>query len=228
MHESVFTRLQLLPLFQGMSKEELLRMVERVKFNFVSAEDGEVVLEAGESATRLVYALNGVFKSNMKVNDGMVVEEVLEAPFLFQPERMFGRNPYWKSTLQAQSDVNLLLISKQDLLSHMLDFLTFRLSLLNYLCCLSDDVNYQPPSLGRSTVECALVGYLQRFLITAKGKKRFKVRMVDLAQLLGISRLCLSKSLNGLQGRGLLALKRGCIVVDDFKELLNAVQNPCK
>ena len=118
MQESFFIKLQLLPLFQGVSHDELMHMVERVKFSFVSAEEGEIIVESGTSANKLLYALSGTLTSKRVVEQGMIVEEYLEAPFLFHPECMFGRNPCWKYTLKAQTDASLLSISKHDVLIH--------------------------------------------------------------------------------------------------------------
>jgi CRP-like cAMP-binding protein len=220
MQESFFIKLQLLPLFQGVSHDELMHMVERVKFSFVSAEEGEIVVESGTSANKLLYALSGTLTSKRVVEHGMIVEEYLEAPFLFHPECMFGRNPCWKYTLKAQTDASLLSISKHDVLIHLLDFLTFRLSLLNYLSSISEEIKYQNAKLQRQSNEYLLINYLLRNVSMPYGTKSFKIGMVDLSQTLGISRLALSKCLNNFSQQGYITLKRGGFVVKDFALLL--------
>ena len=220
MQDSVFVRLQLLPLFQGISKEELLRMLERAKFNFVTAEPGEILFECGAAATQLVYILSGNVTATRLYSEGLQVVEEFETPMLFQPECLFGPNPTWRHTLVATTDVQMLLISKQDTLNHLLDFLTFRLALLNYLCGVTDKEQVFLILPTATTLSGRIIEYLSRRVTTMSGKKTFKVGMKSFATRLSTSRLAISKCLNDLERAGVLSLGRETITVNDFKQLL--------
>ena len=220
MQDSVFVRLQLLPLFQGISKEELLRMLERAKFNFVTAETGEILFERGTAATQLVYILSGKFTTKRIFSEELQVVEEFEGPMLFQPECLFGPSPTWRHTLVATTDVQLLLISKQDTLNHLMDFLTFRMAMLNYLCGVTEKEQIFLVKPTASTLTGKIIDYFSRRVTSVSGKKTFKVGMKSLATRLATSRLAVSRCLNELEQMGVLSLGRETITVNDFQQLL--------
>lgn len=220
MSESVFQRIQLLPLFQGSSRDELLRMLERAKFNFISAEPREVILYQGKSATQLIYVLSGKIQCHQTFSADLEVTEYIEGPHLFQPESLFGASPLWRHTLTAVTDAQLLMISKQDLMVHLMDFWTFRMAFLNYLCRLSETNQSKLAPCSSVTLQSALIDYLQQLFITPSGHKELKIGMKQLALQFSTSRLSMSKCLNQMQQSGLLKLGRKSIVIPDNNRLL--------
>ncbi|MBR4297884.1 MAG: helix-turn-helix domain-containing protein [Bacteroidaceae bacterium] len=221
MQSSAFMRLQMLPFFQGISQDELLRILERAKFDFVSLETGELIAEQGRVASHLVYALNGKFQAQCRFSEVFYVVEELDAPFVFQPESLFGVSPTWRYTLTPLSDAQLLLISKHDFLHHLMDFPTFRLSLLNYLCGLSDKSASRlllPPS---PDLRSSLLRFFEEHVMHKRGKKTFHVGMQHLADSLSVSRLSVSRCLRCLQEEGLIELGRQEITIPDFTLLQN-------
>lgn len=226
MQDSVFVRLQLLPLFQGISRDELLRMLERTKFNFASCDSEEVVVNQGEMANNLVYALSGSYSVERVFSNDLRIEEELEAPFIFEPECLFSKSSTWRHTLKTQTECQLLFISKHDLIAHLLDFPTFRLSLLCYLCRLSDVSELEERASFPLTLHESFTQYLKQRIITLDGRKVIYIRMKDLAKRLSTSRLAVSTYLNQLQGLGVLTLGRKVIEIRDLSSLLT-LQNLC-
>ena len=222
MQDSVFTRIQSLPLFQGVSRDDLLRMLERARFNFVSAEAGELIAEQGKSASQLIYALSGTFQLTRKVSEAFRISEILEAPFLFQPESLFAQSLTWRHTLQVTTEAQLLSIAKHEVVSHLMDFYTFRISMLCYLSRLAERAQTDARIINRlsSPVE-ALILFLSEHTLTPTGCKTFHIGMTHLAKCLSTSRLSVSKCLNELQREELLCLNRKTITVPKF-ELLQA------
>lgn len=222
MQDSVFVRLQLLPLFQGISKEELLRMLERAKFNFVTVDAGEVVVKQGTEATQLVYMLSGNYRVTREYSANFAVEEHLKAPMLFQPECLFGHQAVWTHTLVATTESQLLYISKQDLILHLMDFLTFRIALLNYL---SHAIEASPivhlEAVPTSVLTSRIIAFFKRYTLVHTGEKVYSLKMQYLATHLSTSRLSISKSLNFLQENGVLKLGRQKIIVDDFQKVID-------
>ena len=221
MQESVFTRIQSLPLFQGISRDDLLRMIERARFNFVSVETGELITEQGKSASQLIYALSGTFQLTQSVSDAFRVTEILDAPFIFEPECLFGKLLTWRHTLQATVDAQLLNISKSEVVGHLMDFYTFRLSFLCYLSCHADHLHVETHFLNRQlSLSETMILFLSKYLISPTGSKTFYIGMNQLAQCLSTSRLSVSKCLNDLQREGLVHLGRKTIVIPQFELLL--------
>ena len=222
MQSSAFTRLQMLPFFQGINRDELLRILERAKFDFLSLEAGELIVRQGMDATHLVYALNGQFHAQRQFSEGFNVVEELEAPFVFQPECLFGMSPVWRHTLTPLCEVQLLLISKQDFLNHLMDFPTFRWSFLNHLCELSYKSENRFSAPPCSDLKEKLICFLESRVMNKRGGKIFYAGMQNLANHLSTSRLSVSRCLRRLQQEGLIMLGRQTITIPEFSELLNS------
>lgn len=226
MQSSAFSRIQMLPFFQGISRDELLRMLECAKFDFVSTDEHECVVKQGQSASKLIYALSGTFQIERFFMDDLRVVEELTAPFVFHPECLFGASPTWRYTLTCASDAQLLVISKHDFLNHLMDFPTFRISMLNYLCRLIDDAPLPGEGNIKLTTRQSLIRYFQHIVATRQGQKSFHVGMQFLADCLSTSRLAVSRALRELQEEGLLSVGRKNILVYDFSKLLNTEVKP--
>lgn len=219
--DSVFTRIQSLPLFQGINQEELMRMLERTRFNFTTAEHGELIVEQGASATQLVYVLNGKVTASRNYASDFFIEESLEGPLVFQAEDLFSASLTWHYTLRAETDVQLLLISKQDVVTHLMEFPTFRLSLLCFLGRTLEAKEYSLRDITPKLLEASIIHLWNNFMICKQGEKVIHIGMQSLASSLSTSRLSVSKCLNQLQNKGLIKLGRKKILIPNFEDLVN-------
>jgi CRP-like cAMP-binding protein len=214
---SIFDRLLLLPLFQGLSREELIKIIESVKVEFISEPSHSTILTQGQKANHLIFLLQGTLQIKHTEPCGIEFIETLQAPSVLFPECMFGPQPYVSHTIQATTEVQLLGITKHDLITRLIDFTTFRISILNYLCHIAHSKSIT--RYTKFTPEQNFIYFLERQFTNKNGYKEIVIKLQTLADILNISRLNTSKMLHQLEKEQVLELKRGKIIIPQFEKL---------
>ena len=86
--DRVYDNLLNLPLFLGMSRNDLLEVAGHTKFDFQKAEKGLTIVKEGEPCTRLYFLLTGELNVITEADDhGYRIEEDIKAPESFEIER---------------------------------------------------------------------------------------------------------------------------------------------
>jgi len=208
-------------LFQGLSRAELLQMAGNTKFGFLKLSAGKVLVREGQACTQLYFMVSGRLTCSTQNDDhSYTVIEQLSAPWLLQPEVLFGAHPRYGCTATTAVETHFITLSKDEVLRLLSDFLIIRLNLYNLL---STQLQRRNHLLWRSSPR-SLRERVVRFFIDHStypaGHKEFRILMTRLAAELGDSRLDVSRQLNAMQQEGLLVLHRGRIEVPSLERLL--------
>ncbi|MBR4897776.1 MAG: Crp/Fnr family transcriptional regulator [Prevotella sp.] len=217
----IYEQLQQFTLFQGLSRTELLQMAGNTKFGFVKMSAGKTLVREGEQCTQLQFLINGQLAANSVSDDGSYrIEEQLQAPWMLQPEALFGASTRYVITIRTLSEAHFITLSKDEVLRLLDDFLIIRLNLLNVLATQSQRRGHQPWRSCPMTLEARIVRFLIDHAVYPAGAKTVYILMERLAQELNDSRLNVSRALNAMQASGLLQLHRGRIEVPSLERLL--------
>jgi len=220
-HFQLYDHLLQFQLFQGLSRAELLQLAGNTKFGFMKQAAGKVVVKADAPCTQLYFLVSGAVTVVTRSTDGgYAVEETLTAPFLLQPEALFGASMRYTHTVRTLQPSHFITLSKDEVLRLTDLFLTVHLNLLNLFTTLAQRRalllwRQEPVSLRQRVVR-----FFTDHCVYPAGHKMFRILMVRLAAELGCSRLEVSKTLNELQADGLLVLHRGRIEIPLLEHLL--------
>jgi len=218
---SIYDQLLSFQLFQGMSRTELLQMAGNTKFGFLKLPQGKNVIKAGDVCRQLLFLVSGRLSFTMQSDDhGYQVLEQLSAPFLLQPEVLFGPQPRYTATAVTATASHFITLSKDEVLRLTDDFLIIRLNLLNLLSSLSQRRGHLPWRRQPAELRERLIRFFTDHCVYPAGTKQFTILMTRLAQELAVSRLDISRSLNAMQAEGLLMLHRGRIEIPMIEHLL--------
>lgn len=207
-------------LFQGLSRTELLQMAGNTKFGFMKLPAGKTLVSEGDLCRQFYFLISGQLVLTTTSDDrGYSVEEQLSAPWLVQPEVLFGaqtRYTYHVATLTA---AHFITLSKDEVMRLLDDFLIIRLNLLNLYATQAQrraGISWRrtPQSLSDR-----IVRFLLDHSVYPAGPKLVRILMTRLAQEVNDSRLDVSRALNDLQARGLIVLHRGRIEVPMLEQL---------
>lgn len=217
----IYKLLQQFPLFQGMSSNDLQHVTAHTKFDFRKYQAGSVVYKVGETCENLFLLIQGsvsIITSND--NRQLTVEEKIKAPYMPQLERLFGINRQFSNTMKAVTDINVVIIDKQEVNSLAEELLVFRLNLLNQLAyqaqrLVSRRWHQQPSGLRRRIVRF-FIDHCER----PAGEKVFTMTMNTLAHELNDSRLDVSKALNEMQDDSVIELRRGRIIIPALEKIV--------
>ena len=114
--DRLYDTLLALPLFLGMSRNDLRKAAGMTKFDFQKMQKGNLIVQEGDRCQHLFFLLTGDIDVITEADDhGYRIEEDITAPEIFQPERIFGLNQRFTHTYLAQNDCSLMRIEKYDL-----------------------------------------------------------------------------------------------------------------
>ena len=218
---SFYDKLLQFHLFQGLSRAELLQMAGNTKFGFLKLAPRKPVVREGDLCQELRFLVSGRLQITTESDDhSYAVVEPVSAPWLLQPEALFGASPRYSASVVTLSEAHFITVSKDEVLRLLDDFFIFRLNLLNYLATQTQRrVRHAWRRAPRSLRERIIIFFLDHSVYPA-GHKEFRILMTQLAQQLGCSRLDVSRALNALQREGFLLLRRGRIEVPSLERLL--------
>jgi len=217
----IYDQLLQFTLFQGLSRSELLQMAGNTKFGFQKVPARHLVVSEGDACRGLYFLVSGSLQQSTVSDDhGYTVEEKLSAPFVLQPEMLFGLNQRYSSTFKTLSDSHFIVLSKEEVMRLVDSFLIIRLNLLNLLATQGHRQAHRPWRRVPRSLEERVVRFFLDHCSYPAGSKTFYILMRRLAAEVGDSRLDVSRVLNALQARGLLSLYRGRIEIPSLERLL--------
>lgn len=202
---SMFELLMELPLFQGVSRESMARIVGAAKFHFLKFPEGETILRAHEQCAHITFVISGRVRSTVVNTSGsFAVSQELAAPAVLAPDFLFGRVTTLPATVVAIEPTSILQISKSDYIKILNSDQVF---MFNYLNLLS--VNAQKAQVGILSLTTGDVDERIAFWITAltqKGGQNIKLtcRSRDLCSLFNTPRSIFVAALENMKTRGLL------------------------
>ncbi len=216
----LYDQLSQFTLFQGMSRADLLQMVGNTRFDFLKLGAGQHVVKEDDVCNKLLFLVSGTIDVTSFADDrSYQVDERLQAPWLLQPEVLFGLTCRYTCSVRTHTECHFILLSKDEVLRLFDDILTFRLNLLNLLSTLAQQRGRRP----WRRVSVPLTDRIARFFIDhvhyPAGRKEVHILMERLAVELNDSRLDVSRALNDMQRRGLVELHRGRIVIPSLERL---------
>lgn len=219
--ETMFDTLLQLPLFQGLCHEDFTSILDKVKLHFVKHKSGETIIEAGSPCKQLCFLLKGELSIVTSSQDAIyTVIEKVEAPYLIEPQSLFGMNTVYTSSYIAHTETHTFCINKAFVLSNLFRYEIFR---LNYMNMVSNRAQILHSRLWEKPSQDLKDKIIQFFLLHCEkpqGEKVFKVKMDDLARYMDSTRLNTSRILNELQDNGLIELRRKEILIPEVQNLL--------
>lgn len=208
----MYDTLNSIPLFQGVSGQDLNRIFDRVHLRIECLEAGEIFVRQDEPNQDMVFLLNGTFSTDTLSPEGTYTfSEEIPGPALLEGDILYGIQRKWSSTYTAKDTCRLLLLSKTDVSQLMVSFEVFRLNYLNTLCTLAARRRQQAWRPAAPTLRERFVQFVTAHALRPSGPKRITIRMHDLGKHLGGTRALISNVLHAMQQDGLLNSKRGHI-----------------
>ena len=219
----MYDNLLLLPLFQGLSKNDFTTILEKVRFHFLTYQEGETFIRQGETCQQLCFLLNGKAVARTTVEEPTyILSETIDAPTIIEPQSLFGMQPKYTATYQAQTQVKVLTIDKSYIFSELNKHEIFQLNFLNILSNRAQTANQKLWNAYVGSLNEKVIQFIAlRSQNPIGGEKMLKITMEDWANLIDETRINLSRLLNELQDKGLIQLKRREFFIPDFEKLTN-------
>lgn len=215
-------RLLELPLFQGMSRNDIKQVVTSTRFKHISYAEGKVIVSEGDICDRLLFLIDGIIDATGRADDnGYSITERLYAPGILQPERIFGLTQRFTRTFMAAGNCRFISLDKIDALALADSYEIFRLNLLNIICTKSQRLTRYPWRIQPKDIRSKIVRFIEARSLRPAGEKTMTITMERLGLELGESRLNVSRELNAMDNEGAISLRRGRIHIAALERLIN-------
>lgn len=217
----IYDHLLSFQLFQGLSRTELQQLAGNTKFGFLKQAAGKTIVKEGTTSQQLFFLINGSLELTTRSDDGgYKLSEQLTAPWMLQPEALFGAQTRYTSTYRSISECHFIILSKDEVMRLLDDFLIIRLNFMNMLSTLAQKRNRQQWRRAPLSLRERFIRFLLDRCIYPAGSKELHILMTRLANELGDSRLDVSRMLNLLQDEGQLLLHRGRVSIPSLEKLI--------
>lgn len=221
MEITMYDNLLLLPLFQGLSKNDLTAIIEKVKFNFLTLKKDEIFIHQGESCNQIAFLLNGELEAETQDKEGIyTLSEVYKEPHIIEPHSLFGMEPVYSATYKARSLVGILTIDKTFVFSELNNREIFRINFMNILSSRAQAANQKLWDTRIGTLNEKIIHFINLRSQKPDGEKTLKITMEDLGRLIDETRINVSRLLNELEKNDLVQLNRKAIHIPDFEKLV--------
>ena len=150
MQTSMMSTLLSMPIFQGLTMDELMKLLAQVRPDFLHFEDS-TILRQGEHHTRLLYVLRGSVVREMSATQGRYsISEVIDEQTFIEISSLFGRDTALRASYRAQGEVTLLAFDKSYMFNVFGQFSIVQLNILNLYCACTQALSerYDSPPLG--------------------------------------------------------------------------------
>lgn len=217
----LYDSLQQFPLFQGLSRAELLQLAGQTKFGFLKLPEGKTVVREDDTCNQLLFLISGRLALTTYSDDRRYfVEEQLSAPWLIQPEALFGAHPHYTCSVSTMVESHFITLSKDEVMRLLDDFLIIRLNYLNMIATLAQRRGRFQWRRCSENLRQRVVRFFVDHCQYPAGSKQFRILMTQLAMEVGDSRLDVSNVLNAMQKDELIILHRGRIEIPSLERLL--------
>lgn len=217
----LYDKLLELPLFQGMSRNDLTSIVAHTKLGFHKFQPNHDIVQEGDTSDCLYFLLSGVISVYTSADDhGYTFCEEISAPEALQPERIFGLTQRYTHTYKTKTVCNFITLDKYEVLKLSDKFSIFRFSLLNMICTLSQKASHQSWRIQPKDLRGRIIRFFETHCIRPAGKKNVHIKMTRLAEEVNDSRINVSHVLNQLESENLIQLSRSIISIPVFEKLM--------
>ncbi len=217
----MYQKIVQLPLFQGLSKETVTKIIEKVKLQFKSLPAQTTFINSGEPCNQLIFVLNGALVKKIESPDKTFkIEQEILSYSVIEPASLFGLVPSYQATYTTSTACDLLIIDKYYILEELTKHHIFKLNFFNIL---SSQTHNYTKAIWAPKPSNDLLDSFKTFIHLHLGNTSHSItlyiKMEDLAFQLNDTRLNVSKMLNKLKAKNKLALKRKIIHIPDFRLL---------
>ena len=216
--DSMYDVLLQLPIFQGVSRNKISELIEKMKFHFLKYPDGEKIVTSGEECNHLKFLISGEIRSELITqNEKMRITELIQAPNVIAPDHLFGRDTYFPANLYAVGTVGIMQIEKSSVIQMLQEEPIFLINLLNILSRRSQKALESFTALSSNDLKERLAFWV----LSLTQQKSVDIRIIckDLYAFFGVQRSVFLSTLDELKEDGIIDYNAKEIIILDRSRL---------
>jgi CRP-like cAMP-binding protein len=214
------------PVFRGITADELHKLFSQIHFQVKTYQKNDLIVSGGEVCDRLLIIQEGSVKAEMNDYSGKTIKiEDLSAPQPLATAFLFGNQNRFPVTVSATSDVVMVSIPKPEFVK-LLQLNTLILS--NYLNTISTRAQFLSQKLkflSFKTIKQKMAHYLLEKAGDRLQTVEIQQSQGQLAEMFGVTRPSLARTLGEMCKEGLIQRDRRCIKILDKNRMNELLKN---
>ena len=217
----MYNLLTRMPLLQGINGMELARLEEQARMQIEHLAPSKLpLISQGQPCRELIFLVAGTMTRQTVSSDGTyIMTESISGPAVIEADKLFGLDCEFGSTYLIPSECQVMRIDKAAVVSHLLRNDIFR---TNYVNMMAAELHRQQQSRRfhkKLNAEEKVARFISVQFSPTPGQKTLQIKMRDLAEYVGETRLTVSNILNEWNQSGRIKLRRKEIIIDDLSKL---------
>lgn len=209
-----------------MNRDDISDFVATCNMDFLHFDgDGPIVAEDQMCSELIIVVKGQVVVTTIPDDHSYRVDEELTAPFVIQPDRLFGLRTRYSATFSPKGKCSALCIPKTDVVSLTVKYQVFRINLFNAISTLAQKQSRTPWRHTPDTLRGRIVRFVETHCVLPTGRKRIVIRILQLTKELNASRRAISDELHNMEADGLITMRRECIIIPSMEKLLTGSKN---
>jgi CRP/FNR family transcriptional regulator, dissimilatory nitrate respiration regulator len=204
---NIYEKLLQNELFRGLDMIRLRQLLETVSYQYRNYAKNDIIAREGVEVTGIIFLIGGSVRGEMSNHSGKIVKiEDVRGNHVLAPAFIFGANNRYPVHIIANGDTECVFMTRhsllrllhadETLLRNFLDMVSARAQFL------SEKIRF--PSLQNLRGKIAL--YLLQQSHKDNGPIRLPYSQAKLAELFGVTRPSLTRSLHELEEQGLISI----------------------
>ncbi len=218
---TMYDKLLQLPLFQGLSKNDITEIFTKIKFHFQKHAAGKYLYRQDEKCDEVCFIITGtVIAETLSRSKSYTFCEVVRTPSVIELYSLFGINPTYQASYRALTEISTLTFDKQYLFDQLNNYISCSINFANIISTRGQHLQQRIWSDVTGDLRARFIHFILQRSYRPAGQKILHIKMNDLASLLADRRINVSRMLNELQAQGLVNLRRKEIEIPAFEKLL--------
>ena len=135
MATTMYELLMQLPVFQGISNDQLTMIIEKIPFSFSQYDAGELIMKQGEECSSLAFVLTGTIRTHTPTFGHRVqIMQEFEGPYTMPFYNLFGPETHHHDTVEAVTRVGVMQLDKGNFLKVLQQNPILLINVMNMLC----------------------------------------------------------------------------------------------
>lgn len=227
--DSMYDVLLQLPIFQGVSRNKISELIEKMKFHFLKYPNDEKIVACGEECNHLKFLISGEIKSELITqNAKMRITEKMQAPNVIAPEHLFGRDTYFPANLYAVGTVGIMQLEKSAVIQMLQEEPIFLINLLNILSRRSQTALESFTALSSNDLKERLAFWVLSLTHQKSTDIRIVCKQKDLYTFFGVQRSAFLATLDELKDANIIDYNSKEIAILDRTRLKTFLFDPAQ
>lgn len=207
---SMYEQILQLPIFQGISGQDLTRILEKTPFHFQRFRPGETIYECGDTSSRVVFVLSGAVRLITGTFGNRVsISQDFEAPHTMPFYYMFGAETKERSSLHALEPAGVMMLDKANFLNVLQQNQILLMNVLNILCTHAQKQHKAMDFSGENDAVLRLSSWMLAFTDRVAQNIYIEAKVTDWCNMLQLDQAAYWRCVAQLEGQKCVEVMNG-------------------